>query len=59
MTETAGPLAPAEPHIPLTEIAFLLGYSELSAFSRTFRQWTGMALAHYRKRHGPGPAQSM
>jgi AraC-like DNA-binding protein len=42
----------AEPHIPLTEIAFLLGYSELSAFSRAFRQWTGMAPVHYRQRHG-------
>ncbi len=42
----------AEPHIPMTEIAFLLGYSELSAFSRAFRQWTGMAPAHYRQRHG-------
>src|SRR5215813_8055275 len=31
----------AEPHIALTEVAFLLGYSELSAFSRAFRQWTG------------------
>jgi AraC-like DNA-binding protein len=39
----------AEPHIPLTEVAFLLGYSELSAFSRAFRQWTGMAPAHYRR----------
>jgi AraC-like DNA-binding protein len=28
-------------HIPLTEIAQLLGYSELSAFSRAFRRWTG------------------
>ncbi|NIR59551.1 MAG: AraC family transcriptional regulator [Gammaproteobacteria bacterium] len=42
----------AEPHIPLTEVAFLLGYSELSAFSRAFRQWTGMAPARYRRRHG-------
>jgi AraC-like DNA-binding protein len=25
----------------LTEIAFLLGYSELSAFDRAFRRWTG------------------
>ena len=44
----------AEPHIPLTEIAFLLGYSELSAFSRAFRQWTGMAPARYRRHHGRG-----
>ncbi len=44
----------AEPHIPLTEVAFLLGYSELSAFSRAFRQWTGMAPARYRRHHGRG-----
>ena len=25
----------------LTEIAFLVGYSELSAFDRAFRRWTG------------------
>ncbi len=58
MPEAAGPFAPAEPHIPLTEVAFLLGYAELSAFSRAFRQWTSMAPARYRKRHGRGPAQS-
>jgi AraC-like DNA-binding protein len=40
----------AEPHIALTEVAFLLGYSELSAFSRAFRQWTGMSPARYRRR---------
>lgn len=39
----------AEPHLPLTEVAFLLGYSELSAFSRAFRQWTGVAPARYRR----------
>jgi AraC-like DNA-binding protein len=35
-------------HIPLTEIAALLGYSELSAFSRAFRRWTGVAPAGFR-----------
>ena len=29
-------------NMPLTEVAFNLGYSELSAFSRAFRNWTGM-----------------
>jgi AraC-like DNA-binding protein len=29
--------------IPFTEIAALLGYSELSAFSRAFKTWTGLA----------------
>jgi AraC-like DNA-binding protein len=38
----------AQNHIPLTDIAALLGYSELSAFSRAFKRWTGMAPATYR-----------
>jgi AraC-like DNA-binding protein len=51
----------AEPHIALTEIAFLLGYSELSAFSRAFGQWAGMSPARYRreclKRRAAGPVE--
>ncbi len=35
-------------HIPLSELAFLLGYSELSAFSRAFRRWTGLSPRDYR-----------
>ncbi len=31
----------ADPKLSLTETAFLLGYSDLSAFSRAFRRWTG------------------
>jgi AraC-like DNA-binding protein len=27
--------------VPITEVAMALGYSEVSAFSRAFRQWTG------------------
>jgi len=30
-------------HLPFSEIAFLLGYSELSAFSRAVRRWTGVS----------------
>ena len=33
----------------LSEIAFLTGYSEQSAFSRAFKRWTGVTPAHYRK----------
>jgi AraC-like DNA-binding protein len=34
----------------LTEIAFLLGYSEVSAFNRAFKRWTGSTpLEHRRK----------
>jgi AraC-like DNA-binding protein len=35
--------------LPLSEIAFLLGYSELSAFSRAFARWTGSSPRHYRE----------
>lgn len=35
----------------LSEIAFLLGFSELSAFSRAFKRWTGESPAQYRSRH--------
>jgi len=35
-------------HLPFSEIAFLLGYSELSAFSRAVRRWTGMSPRKYR-----------
>lgn len=36
--------------MPLTDIAYSLGYSELSAFSRAFRNWTGMTPQRYRRR---------
>src|SRR5690606_7152107 len=35
----------------LSEIAFLLGFSELSAFSRAFKRWTGESPANYRQTH--------
>lgn len=38
-----------DPDMALTEIAFNLGYSELSAFSRAFRNWTGMSPQRYRR----------
>ncbi|KMQ73379.1 AraC-type DNA-binding domain-containing protein [Marinobacter subterrani] len=38
-------------HYALGEIAFLLGFSELSAFSRAFKRWTGSSPAEYRARH--------
>ncbi len=36
----------------LTEIAFLVGYSELSAFDRAFRRWTGSTPREHQKRLG-------
>ena len=44
----------------LTEIAFLLGYSELSAFAHAFRRWTGRSPGAHRRAREPrarGPAE--
>jgi AraC-like DNA-binding protein len=35
--------------ISINETAFLLGYSEASAFHRSFRRWTGRTPAAYRR----------
>jgi len=35
--------------VPLTDVADSLGYSELSAFSRAFRGWTGMSPQRFRR----------
>jgi AraC-like DNA-binding protein len=35
--------------MPITEITFLLGFSDTSSFSRAFRRWTGQAPSDYRK----------
>ncbi len=46
------------PALSMTEISRQLGFSEASAFTRAFRQWTGISPGHYRKtaqgkqRHG-------
>lgn len=38
-----------ETDMKLTEVAFALGYSELSAFSRAFKYWTNMSPQQYRQ----------
>jgi len=40
----------ADPTITLTEVAYLLGYSEVSAFNRAFKRWTGSTPSDHR--HG-------
>lgn len=42
----------ADPSLSLTETAFLLGYSDLSAFSRAFRRWTGKTALEFRRAAG-------
>jgi AraC-like DNA-binding protein len=39
----------AEDHLPIAEAAFLLGFSEASAFHRSFKRWTGRTPAEFRK----------
>jgi AraC-like DNA-binding protein len=34
---------------PVKEISYMLGYNELSAFTRTFKRWTGITPAIYQK----------
>lgn len=40
----------------VSEVAFLVGFSEVSAFSRAFRRWTGQSAVSYRRSQRPGPA---
>ena len=38
-----------DPRHTLSEIAYLLGYSEVSAFNRAFKRWTGATPSSYRR----------
>ena len=38
-----------DPDIEFAEVAFLLGFSDQSAFSRAFRRWTGHSPSEARK----------
>jgi AraC-like DNA-binding protein len=38
----------AERDLPVTEIAWLLGYSDLSSFTHAFKRWTGMTPRQFR-----------
>lgn len=40
----------SEARMAISEVAFLLGFSEASAFHRAFRRWTGHTPADYRSR---------
>ena len=36
--------------LPITEIAFLLGYGNTASFSRAFKSWTGQTPTQYQRR---------
>ncbi len=60
MPENAGTFAPAEPYVLAAAASGVVEPIEREGgdadriFSRAFRQWTGMALARNRRRHGRG-----
>ncbi len=39
-------------HLAITEIAYLLGFSDASNFTRAFRRWYGCSPSDYRAQHG-------
>jgi AraC-like DNA-binding protein len=41
-----------DPSKTVTDITFLLGFSEQSAFTRAFKRWSGKAPTAYRAAHG-------
>jgi AraC-like DNA-binding protein len=45
-----------DPDLGLSQIAFLLGYSEPSAFSHAFRRWTRTTPGEWRTKHAGAPA---
>jgi AraC-like DNA-binding protein len=45
-----------DPAKSATDITFLLGYSQQSAFTRAFRRWTGMSPSEFRASNAVAPA---
>jgi AraC-like DNA-binding protein len=43
----------ADPTLSIAEVAYLLGYSEPTAFHRAFRRWHGTTPQSFRNRHTP------
>lgn len=48
----------ANPALALTDIVFLLGFAEQSAFNHAFRRWAGTSPGEFRRRRAAGGARS-
>jgi len=46
----------SERDLPISEISWLLGYSELSSFTHAFKRWTGKTPRQFRSEETPGAA---
>ena len=44
------------PRLGIAQIAYCLGYSEVSTFNHAFRRWMGQPPREYRNSHRPGAA---
>jgi AraC-like DNA-binding protein len=40
-----------QPRVSITEMSFLLGFTDTSSFTRAFRRWTGQSPRDYRRHH--------
>lgn len=45
----------AESSMPISRIAAVLTYADVSAFSRAFKRWSGMTPAEWRSRNAASP----
>jgi AraC-like DNA-binding protein len=45
-------------HYSVSEVAFLLGFAEVSAFSRAFRRWIGASPIEWRRANSPGASST-
>lgn len=41
-----------QPRVSITEMSFLLGFTDTSSFTRAFRRWTGLSPRDYRRERG-------
>ena len=48
-----------DPDVPISRIAWLLGFEDVSSFSHAFKRWTGVAPADARCGCGSSPGLSL